>query len=421
MNKKVEEKIKSSPHLPGVYMFLSGKKIIYIGKANDLSFRLRSYLNMRIRKNTFIAKEANNIKIIITSNEIEALLLESKLIKDNQPKYNTVLKDGKNYFFVKIGNQDFPKISITHDQFPIDGRTIGPFTSGSSLKELLKLLRWSFPYCTCTSAHKKMCINSQIGLCPGYCCSNMDSTEDEKKSYKSNIKSIEKILTSNSQSLIKGLKKSISNAIETSDFEKANLLKKQIIGVENIFKHQGSTSQTKIQKYSEIKKYLEKQFGNKKQINSIEMYDVSNISGKYAVASLVFFKEGIPEKKEYKKFKIKYTDLLPNDIKMLKEVFVRRANNLHWPMPDLILIDGGIAQLNAAISVFSKNSAFANTLLGSLAKGKKQLLTQMGKEIFYANIDDMPKEVQNFLKVVQDEAHRFAIEYHHKLYLKNIK
>jgi excinuclease ABC subunit C len=141
MHKKVEEKIKSSPHLPGVYIFLDNKKIIYIGKANDLNFRLKSYLNMRVRKNTFIAKEANDIKMIITANDIEALLLESKLIKEHQPKYNTVLKDGKNYFFVKISNHDFPKISITHDQLPIDGRTIGPFTSGSSLKELLKLLR----------------------------------------------------------------------------------------------------------------------------------------------------------------------------------------------------------------------------------------------------------------------------------------
>jgi excinuclease ABC subunit C len=190
-------------------------------------------------------------------------------------------------------------------------------------------------------------------------------------------------LTSNSQSLIKGLKKSINIAIAASDFERANALKKQIIGVENIFRHQGSTSQTKIEKYSEIRKYLEKQFDNKRQINTIEMYDVSNISGKYAVASLVFFKEGIAEKKEYKKFKIKYTELLPNDIKMLKEVFSRRVNNLHWTMPDLILIDGGIAQLNAAIEIFSKSPAFEKTLLGSLAKGKWQLLAQNTKGVNY--------------------------------------
>lgn len=421
MDKLVTKKITSSPHLSGVYIFLNKNKAIYVGKANDLNSRLKSYLDMRSRKNRFIAKEANNLKTIITNNDIEALILEAKLIKEKQPKYNTVLKDGKNYFFVKISNHVMPRISITHDQFPVSGKTIGPFTSGASLKELLKLLRWSFPFCTCESSHTKECLNSQMGLCFGFCCDKKEPTKDQIKLYAENIKSIEKILNLNNAGLISSLKKQIKDAILKSDFEKANVLKKQILGIENIFRHKSSTTQTKVQNYKEVKTFLEKQFGTKKEISKIEMYDVSNISGQHAVASLVFFDQGVNDKKNYKKFKIKYTELLPNDIKMLKEVFTRRSKNVHWQMPDLMLIDGGIAQLNAAIAVFSNNTAFKNVLFGSLAKGKKQLLTWKSSKVEYLNIEEMPKEVQNFLKLVQDEAHRFAIEYHHKLYLKNIK
>ena len=241
INQRVSKQIKASPQLPGIYLFKKNNNIIYIGKAASLNNRLHSYLNLRVAKNRNIQKEANNLKIIITNNEIEALLLEAKLIKKHQPKHNSIFKDEKNYFFVKFSNELLPKISIVHQEKIVDGKTIGPFTSGSSLKELLKMIRWSFPFCTCKNNHKKDCLSSQLGLCQGYCCSlAKELSKDQIKEYQGNIKKIEKILTCHNRPLIKSLKKEIETAIKQSNFEKADLIKKQISSIENIFKHQPS-------------------------------------------------------------------------------------------------------------------------------------------------------------------------------------
>ncbi len=192
------------------------------------------------------------------------------------------------------------------------------------------------------------------------------------------------------------------------------------MALNNLFTHQ-TTLEVKSRDYTNAINELTNLFNAKKKIKNIEMYDVSNISGKFATASLVFFSNGYPNKNEYKKFKIKYTELSPNDILMLKEVFNRRINNIHWMQPDLIIIDGGIAQLNTAINVFSKDKYFKNVKLGSLAKGKKQFLIYKNKEIKYFNLKDLSDDLKNMLVSIQNESHRFAVSYHHKLYLKQIK
>ncbi len=421
MNKNIIEKIKNSPHLPGIYIFSNKKEIVYVGKANDLNQRLKSYVDISIRKNESISKYANNLKWIITNNETEALLLESKYIKRYQPRINIILKDSKNYFFVKITKDIFPKVIITHNEKDNEGIIIGPFTSGTHLKNLLKFLRQIFPYCTCNSKHIKPCINNQINLCPGFCClKNHKATKEEISQYTQNISNLIDVLTLNNTKIIKKLKAKIQKLIKEQSFEQANLIKKQILSVENLFKHKTSL-EIKSRNYDEPLLEIAKLFETKKQIKNIEMYDVSNISGKFATASLVFFSNGQPNKAEYKKFKIKYTELSPNDILMMKEVFKRRINNIHWIHPDLIIIDGGIAQLNAAISIFSKDKYFKNVLLGSLAKGKKQFLVYSKERVSFFYLKDLSSELKNLLNSIQDESHRFAINYHHKLYLKQLK
>lgn len=420
MKENIIKKINNSPELPGVYLFYHKKEVIYIGKANNLKIRLKSYFKTNSNKNRFIQKEATDIRFKITLNDIEALLLEAKLIKQQQPKFNVIFKDNKNYFYVRITSELFPKILITHNfNFPGDN-IIGPFTSGKSLKELLKTLRWSFPYCVCKTYHKKQCLDSQLGLCPGACClKNIEYDQTLTKNYQENIKSIIKILMFKNDLLKKELKEKIQKAINKEDFETANIIKKQIISLENIFKHQPLIGTNKKIDYSETEKFFKKILG--KKIKTVEMYDVSNISGQWAVASLVFFENGLPDKKNYKKFKIKYTKLLPNDIAMLKEVFLRRQTNINWPTPELILIDGGIGQLNIAQKVFHGNKKFKNIAIGSLAKGKKQMLLFKNGKVCYFNIDTLPLPTQHFLNYIQSESHRFAIDYHHKLYLSNLK
>jgi excinuclease ABC subunit C len=260
-----------------------------------------------------------------------------------------------------------------------------------------------------------------MNLCSGFCCiKNYEYLKEELKQYKSNINNLINVLTLNNTKIIKKLRADIIKLIKEQKFEQANLVKKQILSIENIFKHRSSL-EIKACDHTDSLLEISELFKTKKQIKDIEMYDVSNISGKFATASLVFFSNGQPNKAEYKKFKIKYTELSPNDILMLSEVFRRRINNIHWHQPDLIIIDGGIAQLNTAISIFSKNKYFKDVLLGSLAKGKKQFLVFSQGTVKYFFLKDLSLELKNLLNAIQDESHRFAINYHHKLYLKQLK
>jgi excinuclease ABC subunit C len=327
MNSTITSKIKNSPNLSGVYLFVNKNEIVYIGKASNLKERLKSYLDLNNSKNQTISHYASDLKWIITENDVEALILESKLIKKHLPRVNVVLKDNKNYFFVKISDDIFPKISIIH-RSDNTGSVIGPFTSGTHLKQLLNLLRPVFPYCNCKTKHKKPCLSSQLNLCLGFCClKDVVYSKDQQKQYLNNIKSITKILSGDNNSLTKDLKKQIALAVANQNFEKAQVIKNQILALENIFKHRQFIDKTDSTDYSTLTNELQTLFKTKTKIKTIEMYDVSNISGKFAVSSLVMFSEGIPDKANYKKFKIKYTKLEPNDILMLKEVFQRRVLN----------------------------------------------------------------------------------------------
>jgi excinuclease ABC subunit C len=171
-------------------------------------------------------------------------------------------------------------------------------------------------------------LSSQINLCLGFCClKNATYTKDQKKQYLQNINHIIKILNGDNKKIVQTLKRQLSIDVQKQNFEKAQVIKNQILALENIFKHRQFIGTTTQKDYSDLNIELKDLFSTKTNINNIEMYDVSNISGKFAVASLVFFSKGVSNKANYKKFKIKYTKLEPNDILMLREVFERRVLN----------------------------------------------------------------------------------------------
>src|SRR3989344_6657999 len=201
---KLKQQIQRTPQSPGVYIFKNKKgEFLYIGKAANLRNRLKQYSNGKalspFMKN--MAKEAGKIEIKNTDSEIEALILESQLIKKHQPKYNIMLRDGKQYFYVGFTVRQFPRIFLTHNPYKVSGKKsktqitnfksnsnvlklkienlnlltldteyIGPFTDGNALKSTLRLLRKIFPYCTCKQKHNNFCLNYHIGKCLGYCC-----------------------------------------------------------------------------------------------------------------------------------------------------------------------------------------------------------------------------------------------------------
>lgn len=429
-------KLRKVPARPGVYIFRRGRVPIYIGKALNLKKRLASYFRDKNRMPARIQKmltEATGLEIIETRSEIEALIKETELIKKHRPKYNVLMRDDKNYFFVGITREVYPRIFITHQPYKIQNEKIkiknhkvkfkidyiGPFTSGTALKTTLKLLRRVFPYCDCKSVHKRPCLSSQIGKCPGYCCmeeKRKEKRENGRREYLKNISGIIAVLSGEKTRLASDLRKQMKEAVKKERYEEAGRLRDQVFGLERVFSHRTvlrspdnnsvwPATREKIQSLLKTDSLLER----------IEGYDISNISGAAAAGSMVVFMNGAADKNRYRKFKIK-TVSGASDVAMLKEIIRRRFGHPEWPYPQLVVIDGGKPQLNAALETLRKSMSgkqkTEKIAITALAKKEEILYTESGRAIHLKRED--PQLLRLFQRI-RDESHRFARSYHHKL------
>ena len=384
-------------------MFLKNKSPFYIGKASSLKSRLNSYLKITDLKSKILNEEATNLKITKLTSPIEALIQESQLIKTLKPRYNVLWQDDKNYFYVAFTGEKFPKIFLTHQPSQAKRKTsrvnhddlpfaisnlpqyIGPFTDGASLKIVLRLLRRYFPYCACQKNHLRECLNAQIGNCPGYCCittllRDRALVYKNKKEYQKNIKAIKNILSGRNKKFIKKLR-----------------TPSEMLAVENIYSHSDFIQNPKSQ-------ILNSKF-------KIECYDISHFAGKEAVGAMTLFRldriserqaDLVPETKGWRKFKIKNLETR-NDPGNIAEILSRRLNHPEWPYPDIILVDGGVAQFNAAkkaIDGFFRNKTRPELSLLSFAKPEKKI---------YGPKNLLPKRV---LEQAIQQTHRFVIKFH---------
>ncbi|MDD5738780.1 MAG: UvrB/UvrC motif-containing protein [Candidatus Pacebacteria bacterium] len=448
------------PQTTGIYCFKRGVDFLYIGKALNIKERIKNHIQQPTFKDTIFIPETEKIGFIATGSEIEALIFEANLIKKYQPKYNQQWKDGKNYYFVAITKEQWPRVFITHQTelqesgiknqelrqktspnslFPIpNSKFIGPFIDGNSLKQTLRILRKIFPFRTCNKLPKKACLYKDLNLCPAPCqkkCVNpcRSTNFDTKKSYAKNIKNLMAILNGKKNSVIKNLQKEMAQASQQQNFEKAKELRDQIFALENVFSHSHVLKETegvkllanpKCKEFNSLQE-LQKLLGLKTKIKRIEGYDVSNIQGQQATGSMVVFESGKPNKNEYRKFKIKITGK-PNDTAMLKEVISRRLKHKEWPMPQVMLIDGGKGQLNAILKIKNQKLKIKNAnqklkieeiKVISLAKRKNELFVEnQEKPVLLKNLS---QETANLILQIRDEAHRFAITYHKTLRSKN--
>lgn len=393
------------------------KSVLYVGKAVNLRRRVKSYFqrphDYRISKMVSLVRD---IETKNTDTAIEALILEARLIKKFLPPYNVLEKDDKSFLYVEITKEKFPRVLLTRGKdLKTPGRKIkiskqfGPFTSSSSLKEALKILRKIFPWSVHSPDSLKLkvishsprsgiggagklhsvraCFEYELGLCPGVCINLITSKE-----YKKNIARLVMFFEGKKEAIISSLKKEMAALSKKTEFEKAEKLKRQIFALNHI--HEVAL----------IKEdYLDGDSAQAKM--RIEGYDISNISGTSAVGSMVVFENGVPVKEQYKRFKIRTIDT-PNDTGMLKEVIERRLNHSEWLLPDVLLIDGGAPQVNAVLDVLEAHSLRLRVL--GLAKGPERKNNDL--------IGILPKGVDlKTLINVRDEAHRFAISYHRKL------
>lgn len=371
------------PDAPGVYFFKRGSKILYIGKATSLEDRVKSYFvrDILMTRSPLIAKmleEADRIDFVSTDSVLEALILEASEIKKHQPHYNSIQKDDKSYNFVTISKEEFPKVIVTRGS-----GTYGPFPHGGELKEALKIIRKIFPYrdLKCKIMGRP-CFNAQLGLCPGPCAGLIS-----KADYRKTIRNIKLFFEAKKPRLLGTLEKEMASLAKKQNFEEAEKIKRQIFALDHI------------QDIAIIKSQI---LSTKSETGfRIEAYDVAHISGKDAVGVMTVVTDGELDKSQYRKFKIRLDK--NDDTANLREVLTRRFNHPEWRFPDLIVVDGGVGQINTAKEVV-KDINVVGVVKDDRHKprevlGSKQYVAGHEKEILLAN----------------SEAHRLAIGYHRRL------
>lgn len=405
-----KENLDRLPKTPGVYVFKNSEEVLYIGKAANLKERVKNHFQQPSYRDDLFLDKIKKIGFMETGSEIEALLQEASLIKKYQPKYNVMWRDDKNYFYVAISKEKPLFVSITH-QPKKTLNLIGPFVDGTALKKTLRLLRRVFPYYTSQKHPKTQCLWCHLKLCPG--------PEPDITQYKKDLKNLSLVLKGKRNSVLLALKKEMGLASQNQDFEKAARTRDQISALERIIEHaRVIESKTSAVNWNKTKALLKKITRSQQGIYRIEGYDISNIQGQEATGSMVVFSNGVLDKSSYRKFKIKISGK-PNDTAMIKEVINRRLGHSEWPLPELMLIDGGKGQLNTAIEAKNQNPSSKEKIrVLSLAKRNNDLFIEgMVKSI---PLKTLPREVFNLILQIRDESHRFAVAYHHKIRGKNL-
>ena len=419
-----DEVLKEIPSLPGVYFFKKGKEYLYIGKAKNLKARIKTHkLQAKVnKKEALIFNQASKLEWITTDSDFNATLLEAKLIKEKQPKYNVRWRDDKSHLYIKITkNYPYPKVFLSRKENDGQSLYFGPFLSSKVAYEILRLVRQVVPFCTQKKIGKKPCFYSKINLCQP-CPSYIESLDDKnlkkslKKKYQENIKKMIKILSGDGSYLLKQYEKILKELIKKQKYEEAIVIRNRYLNLKKILLEKNfdlveEEKQTSWEEIEEkIKKVLNDFFNLKeKRILRVEGFDISNFSFKEAVGSMVTFIKGEAKKDHYRRFKIKNPNL-KDDFSMLVEVLKRRLSNHSWEKPDLLLIDGGKPQL---LAIWKSLGQEIDVPILGIAKEPDRIV--LGKPPFEEILLNDVKEILPFFQKVRDEAHRFAKKYHRYL------
>ncbi len=529
----LQEKIRSLPDAPGVYLFRDARSdLLYIGKAVSLRKRVQSYFTDRDfgydaeRLGAMVGQIAD-VEYLLTANELEALILESNLIKERRPRYNIVLRDDKHYPFIRLNLKDpFPALQVSR-RIKNDGALyFGPYVPAGTMWDLLALINRTFPLRTCRSiAGRTLCLEYHLGRCLGPCEGLVT-----QEAYAQIVDKVRLVLEGKDQEVIQQIGQQMHQAADRLDYEHAAKLRDQIASLRHALENQrvisargedqdafgvvqeGSEVQIQLlvvrggrligqdsfafegvapggiadllssllaqyylgarhipktilashppagadllaamlsgraRRQVEIRlpergpkaRLVEMAIGNAQAVlaqslgsaaareramaevqealslprppRRIECTDISNTSGVLAVGSLIAFIDGLPRRSDYKRFRIQ-TVPGADDYAMLREVLVRRFAKREWPLPDLLLIDGGRGQLNVGV-LTAKEAGLEDLSLASLAK-EEELVFRPGQSEPIRLPDG--SRGKHLLQQVRDETHRFALAYHRNL------
>jgi excinuclease ABC subunit C len=425
------EKVRTFPQTPGVYLMKDENgNVIYVGKAKNLRSRAGSYFLKEAAENLRTAelvKHIRDIDFILTETEVDALLKENRLIKDIRPKFNKDLKDGKSYPYLQIRvREEYPRVEITRTPRRRGVRLYGPFTSVKSLKAAVNVLQRVLQFRTCTLPIQssedrwrwfRPCLLHSIRQCTAPCGFRV-SRDD----YRKQIKKLILILEGKKGKLVRRMERDMKAASAALQFEKAGRIRDEIAALEKLDLRGDARNDDQPEVFPLDPKKgllgLRKVLGLSKTPRSIEGFDIAHLSGQDTVASLVSFLDGLPFKDYYRRFKIKTVEGV-DDFASMREVIFRRFKRLHDEdsvFPDIVLIDGGKGQLNAALDAFRALGIEPPTLI-SLAKQEEEIF-RPGES---ASIRlSRHSAALRLLQYVRDEAHRFAQHYHHTLRKKKL-
>ena len=405
----IKEKLKTMPHLPGVYIMKDASgEALYIGKAKDLSKRVSSYFQVsrpKTAKHMALLEKVKDLDYVTTSSEEEALIYEASLVKEKKPKYNVELKDDKSFPLLKLTlNENFPRLTITRKKIDDGSGYFGPYTKVKLLRNAVTILKNIFPLRTCKKIPGETCLAYHIGQCLGPCVKRID-----EKSYAEIVKQLVLFLEGKKTRLIRELTDKMKILADEKNFEQAAIIRNRLSALLEV-------SDRKTADYSSwgnVALKLKKILRLPGLPFKIEAFDVSNISGKEAAGSMVYFNNGLPDKSNYRKFRIKNVKGI-DDYAMMKEIVRRRYKRLkeeNKGFPDLIIIDGGKGHLGAAYEELLRLNAGHIPVIG-IAKQEEKIYTLGSQEPLDINRDS---EILHFIQSVRDEAHRFALKYHHAL------
>jgi len=428
---KLAEKAKALPKSPGVYLMKDDKgRVIYVGKSASLRDRVGSYFLASAKlefKKAGLLDDIVDFDILQTDSEVEALLAENRLIKDIQPKFNARLLDDKTFPYLMITTKDdFPGIFITR-QPRTDAKLYGPFTSVYALKEAVSLLQKAFKFRTChleinegddNRRFFRPCLLYPIKQCTAPCAAKID-----KETYRQDINRLIRFLDGDKKRVLDGLERDMLEASKEMNFERAARLRDEIKALQAL----GDRAKKGDESYWQPEAFihnpqegvaaLQEALGLVEPPQIIEGIDIAHLQGGEMVGSKVCFIDGVPFKDGYRRYKIKHAQG-NNDYLSIQEVVSRRyreagVNNELYP--HIILIDGGLGQLHAAMDVF-KTMDVKPPMVISLAKKEELVYVQAKHEPIRLPRNHLGLKMLQYLR---DEAHRFAQHYHHILRRKS--
>jgi len=434
MRDRLAERARALPASPGVYLLKDASgTVIYVGKASSLRNRVASYfvpsVDLGPRKQPMLDLVVD-VEVIECEGEWEALLMESRLIKDIRPRFNDLLTDDKTFPYLVITTRDeFPGVFVTRtpsDPAYRGAKIYGPFTSVYALRDAVQLLQRVFKYRTCTldiradaprNASFRPCLLHAIGQCTAPCANRIS-----KEAYRSDINRFIRFLGSKRSVMIRELRKEMEAASAKLDFERAAALRDQVRAIEKLDEREKRNLGAATDWQPEVTSFavdpsaglrsLQKTLGLDTAIRCMEAIDIAHLGGGETVGSKVCFIDGRPFKNSYRRYRIRNAG--NDDYMAIREVVSRRyrdAGDGQELYPDVILIDGGLGQLHAALEAFEQLPVLPPMVI-SLAKKQELIYLQQRREPVRLGRENAGLRLA---QAMRDEAHRFAQHYHHIL------